>query len=270
MSFLLAVEAQSVGCSILEHWILLHDSVQILVCYLLLLTVSRFVSMLTASVADKSSLVSPESKVIARSHMHFPISPIFLKRKIGKNWKFEIIWLKQAFNVLKFTIGAIWTKPKHVIFTNLHWLDLITDPVIMSKLALLLTKLAETPFKVRTELLLFSTTRILFLGMSVNTLVLDVTVTILLVKLADWNSILLISVQIFACIALPASVLEPVNANLLLYFVLIWQVAKWFDNLFKFIDLHDLSIIWCLGFFAPSYYTTLLMLIIPLFHAGQN
>ena len=96
----------------------------------------------------------------------------------------------------------------------------------MSKLALLLAKLAETPFEVRTELLLFTTTRILFLGMSINTLILDVTVTILLVKLADWNSILLISVQIFACVALPASVLEPVNANLLLYFVLICLVAE--------------------------------------------
>lgn len=164
--------------------------------------------------------------------------------------------------MLTFTIGTIRTKPKHVIFANYHGLALIVNPIVVAELALLLAELAEATLKVRTKLLLFPTTWVLFQRMPVNTLILDVTVAILLIELADGNSILFISVQILARVALPACVFEPVNAHLLLYLVLRRRVIERFDNFFKLIDAHDLSVACGRKFIALSRETTILMLII--------
>ena len=102
----------------------------------------------------------------------------------------------------------------------------------MPKLAIISAKFAETPLEVRAKFLLFATTRIFLQGMSVDALVLYMTMAILLEELADRNPVFLISVQVLTCVALPARLFEPVHTYLLLDLVLVCLVLERFDDFF--------------------------------------
>lgn len=90
----------------------------------------------------------------------------------------------------------------------------------MPKLAHLPAKLAEAALVVRALLLLFGGARLGLLGVTVNTLrVLLVTLTILLVELADWDLFLNVEVEVLTIVSLATHFLQPVNAHLLLKLV---------------------------------------------------
>ena len=195
--------------------------------------------------------------------MHFTVSPILRWWEISQSRKPQIAWLKHTSDVLKLTIGSIWTKSKHIIFTYRHWFYL------MPKLALISTEFAEATFIIWTRLLLFARIRILFLRMSVNTLFLDVAMTVLLIEFTNWYSVFFISMQILTCISLPAGLFEPMHAHFLLDLFMISSVSHRFDYLLYSVDVH-VSLIpgWLLVLFPLM--KPVLPLIITLLHDDQN
>ena len=265
MSFLLAVEAKSVQSSHLERWIFRDYRIKFLLCYFLVLTIRWFVPRQSTSVTNQSLLASIRL-MIWLSHVHLTVSPILRRWEIGQCWKSEIAWLKHTSDVLKLTIGTIRTKSKHVIFTYRHWFDLMHA---MPKLALISAKFAEATLIIRTWLLLFAWIRILFLRVSVNTLFLDVAMTILLIEFTNWYSVFFISMQILTCISLPTGLFEPMHAYFLLDLFMISSISHRFDYLFYSVDVHVSFIASWLLVLSPLM-KPVLPLIITLLHDDQN
>ena len=105
--------------------------------------------------------------------------------------------------------------------------------------------------------------------MSVNTLFLDVAMTVLLIEFTNWYSVLFISMQILTCISLPAGLFEPMHAYFLLDLFMISSISHRFDYLFYSVDVH-VSLIpgWLLVLFPLM--KPVLPLIITLLHDDQN
>ena len=91
-----------------------------------------------------------------------------------------------------FAIRAIGTKAEHVVFTD------YLLPVLVKELTILVAQLAETLLVVRTWLLLLCCADVFRFWMSVDALLLDVTMSVLLKELANWNSVLNPPMQVFA------------------------------------------------------------------------
>ena len=265
MSFLLAVEAKSMQCCHLERWILWNYRIEFLLWYFLILTISWFVPRQSTSVTNQS-LLATIWLVIWLSHMHFTVSPILRWWEISQSWKSQIAWLKHTSHVLKLTIGTIRTKSKHVIFTYRHRFNLMHA---MPKLTLISAKFAEATFIIWTWLLLFAWIWILFLRVSVNTLFLDVTMTILLIEFTNWYSVFFISMQILTCISLPTGLFEPMHTNLLFDLFMIRSVSHRFYYLFYSVDVH-VSLITGWLLVLSSLMKPILPLIITLLHDDQN
>lgn len=200
------------------------------------------------------------------SHVHFTVCPILRWWKISQSWKSKIAWLKHTSDVLKLTIGTIRTKSKHVIFTNYLWFDLMHT---MPKLALIPAKFAKATFIIRAWLLLFARIRILFLRVSVNTLFLDVAMTILLIEFTNWYSVFFISMQILTSISLPTCLFEPMHAHFLLDLFMISSISHRFDYLLYSVDVHVSLIPSWLLVLSPLM-KPILPLIITLLHDDQN
>ena len=265
MSFLLAVEAKCMQSSHLERWIFRDYRIEFLFCYFLVLAICWFVPRQSTSVTNQSLLASIRL-MIWLSHMHFTVSPILRWWEISQSWKSQIAWLKHTSHVLKLTIGTIRTKSKHVIFTYRHWFNLMHA---MPKLTLISAKFAEATFIIWTWLLLFAWIGILFLRVSVNTLFLDVAMTILLIEFTNWYSVFFISMQILARVSLPTGLFEPMYAYFLLDLFMISSISHRFDYLLYSVDVH-VSLITGWLFVLSPVMKPILPLIITLLHDDQN
>ena len=92
----------------------------------------------------------------------------------------------------------------------------------MPELTVVLAKFAETTFVVRAHLLFLGGSWLWFFWVSIDALrVLLMAVPVLLEELADGDLVLLVHVEVFAGVALPTLLLQPVNTYLLLEFSLI-------------------------------------------------
>ena len=139
----------------------------------------------------------------------------------------------------------------------------------MPKLALIPAKFAKATFIIRAWLLLFARIRILFLRVSVNTLFLDVAMTILLIEFTNWYSVFFISMQILTRISLPTGLFEPMYAHFLLDLFMVSSVSHRFDYLLYSVDVHVSLIPSWLLVLSPLM-KPILTLIITLLHDDQN
>ena len=105
--------------------------------------------------------------------------------------------------------------------------------------------------------------------MSVNTLFLDMAMTILLIEFTNWYSVFFISMQILTSISLPTCLFEPMHAHFLLDLFMISSISHRFDYLLYSVDVHVSLIPSWLLVLSPLM-KPILPLIITLLHDDQN
>ena len=236
MALLTATKAHRLLELTLAVGVVLLDLDEVGLRNLLLLTVGRLVSLASTLVAyDGIGLPLVVAHHALRLQLDLVmqrlVNPILFFGEVGQQHQRNVRWLYETSHVLHRAVGAVRAKPMHVVDA-----DAVRHLRVMI-IAVSTTQLAESSLIERTGLLLLGRARSILGRMSVDTARVHlITVSILLVVLANGDLLRDGRVQERTRLALPTRILQPIDAHLLLPLVSIGAVLDGVHKPFNLIN----------------------------------